>query len=208
MKHKLLIRLGIAVLIGFFAAGSWITSGTLNLELLKYLSGAVFVATTLFTLWDVWLWSTSWMQKIPGVPVNVRGTWKGTLISSWIDETGKQVGALDAYLVIRQTSTLVHIVLMTNESKSESSLAGIVTTEGLSVIQYLFFNKPKMRFEKISRMHHGSATLEISGKPARRLEGRYWTDRDTKGELDFALLDKKVADDYEEAVSLFPSSSQ
>lgn len=60
-----------------------------------------------------------------------------------------------------------------------------------------------MRHEEISRMHHGSAAMEISGQPARRIKGRYWTDRGTKGELNFSSHNKKVADDFEEAVSLF-----
>lgn len=52
-------------------------------------------------------------------------------------------------------------------------------------------------------MHHGSASLDITGCPATRLHGRYWTDRDTKGELDFKERRKQTADDYEEAIALF-----
>lgn len=207
MKHGLLIRLTVLVLIAFFAAGSWVTSRSLNLEPLKYLSATVFVVTMLYAIWDLWLWRRNLIQKIPAVPVNFRGTWKGSLVSSWTNESGNIADPVEAYLVVRQTSTLVHVTLLTKESKSESSLAGIMKTEGVWALQYLFFNKPKMRFEKFSRMHHGSAALEISGKPARRLEGRYWTDRDTKGELDFTLRNNKLADDYEEAVALFADNN-
>lgn len=204
MKNSSLgIRIGASVLLAILAVASWITSGALNLEPAKYLSGAVFLATAIFTLWDLWLWRLPWLQLIPGVPLSVRGTWKGTLESSWIDASGQQIAPKDAYLVVRQTFGQVHVTLLTDESKSESSLAGVTKTDGLSVLHYLFFNKPKMKHETISRMHYGSTTLEISGKPARRLTGRYWTDRDTRGELDFNEHDKKIADDYEEAVSLF-----
>lgn len=204
MKNSSLgIRIGASVLLAVLAIASWITSGVLNLEPAKYLSGAVFAATALFTSWDLWLWRLPWLQLIPGVPLSVRGTWKGTLESSWIDASGQQIAPKDAYLVVRQTFGQVHVTLLTNESKSESSLAGVTKTDGLSVLHYLFFNKPKMKHETISRMHHGSTTLEISGKPARRLTGRYWTDRDTRGELDFNQRNKKIADDYDEAVSLF-----
>ncbi|UEL27984.1 hypothetical protein [Pseudarthrobacter sp. L1SW] len=203
MKTNIGIRVGASVLIAVLAVVSWVTSGVLNLEPLKYLSGAVFVATALFTLWDLWLWRLAWLQLIPGVPLCVRGTWKGTLESSWIDASGQKIAPKDAYLVVRQTYSVVHVTLLTNESKSESSLSGVTKTEGLSVLHYLFFNKPKMKHEAISRMHHGSTTLEVSGKPARRLTGRYWTDRDTRGELDFNAHNKKIADDFEEAASLF-----
>jgi hypothetical protein len=203
MKTDIGIRVGASVLIAFLAVASWVTSGALNLEPLKYLSGAVFVATALFTLWDLWLWRLAWLQLIPGVPLCVRGTWKGTLESSWIDASGQKIAPKDVYLGVRQTYSLVHVTLLTNESKSESSLSGVVKTDGLSVLHYFFFNKPKMKHESLSRMHHGSTTLEVSGKPARRLTGRYWTDRDTRGELDFNEHNKKIADDFEEAASLF-----
>lgn len=203
MSNKISIRVGAYVLIAFFALGSWVTSGALDLGPFKYLSASVFLATLLFTAWDLWLWRTPWCQTIPAVPVSLRGTWKGTLESSWIDSNGKKIDPKDAFLVVRQSSTLVNAALLTNESKSSSSLAAVITSEGTSAFHYMFFNKPKMKHEGVSRMHHGSTTMDISGKPARRVTGRYWTDRDTRGELDFNVKHKKIADDFEEAVSLF-----
>jgi hypothetical protein len=52
-------------------------------------------------------------------------------------------------------------------------------------------------------MHHGSTALDLSGTPVKRLKGRYWTDRDTRGELDFTERSKKIVDDFEEASGLF-----
>lgn len=203
INKNILLRLGISVLVIILAVTSWISSGALNLAPAKYLAAAVFITTILFNLWDLWLWRCRWSQLIPGVPLSVRGTWKGTLESSWEDPNGQKIAPKDAYLVVRQTSDRIHVTLLTNESKSVSSLAAVSTSEGQSLLHYLFFNKPKMKHEQISRMHHGSTVLETSGRPARRLAGRYWTDRDTRGELDFDRRSKKIVDDFEEAVSLF-----
>lgn len=197
------IRVGAYVLIAILAVVSWTTSGALNLEPAKYLSATVFIGSALFMAWELWVWRFPWVQLIPGVPLCVRCTWKGTLESSWINPSGQKIAPKDAYLVVRQNFSRVHVTLLTNESKSESSLAAVTETEGLSVLHYLFFNKPKLKHEVISRMHHGSTTFEVSGKPARRMAGHYWTDRDTKGELDFDRHSKKIADDYEEAASFF-----
>jgi hypothetical protein len=197
------IRVGAYVSIAILGGVSWITSGTLNLEPAKYLSATVFVGSALFTAWELWVWRFPWMQLIPGVPLCVRGTWKGMLESSWIDASGQKIAPKNAYLVVRQTFSSVQVTLLTDESKSDSSLAAVAKTEGLSVLHYLFFNKPKMKHEAISRMHHGSTTLEVSGKPARRMAGRYWTDRDSRGELEFDRHSRKIADDYDEAVSFF-----
>lgn len=197
------MRLGAFVLIVILAATSWINSGALDLTAAKYLSATVLIATVLFALWDLLLWRSRWAQLIPNVPLCVRGTWKGTLESSWEDSAGQRIAPKEAYLVVRQTSDQINVTLLTNESRSESSLAAVSKSEGQSILHYLFFNKPKMKHESISRMHHGSTMLDISGKPARRLAGRYWTDRDTRGELDLDRRSPKIADDFEEAVSLF-----
>jgi hypothetical protein len=52
-------------------------------------------------------------------------------------------------------------------------------------------------------MHHGSSSLDITGAPGTRLRGRYWTDRDSKGELDFINRNKILAGDFSEAEALF-----
>jgi hypothetical protein len=52
-------------------------------------------------------------------------------------------------------------------------------------------------------MHHGSTSLDITGLPATRLRGRYWTDRESQGELDLTERKRATVDDYDEARALF-----
>ena len=144
------------------------------------------------------------VQRIPGVPRSVRGTWKGTVTSFWKDpETGERVSPKLAYLVVRQTATLISVKLLTDESKSSSSLASVSVPDGTAVLDYLYLSRPKASVEHRSRMHHGSTVLDVIGNPAKRLDGRYWTDRDSRGELSFTERSKKIADDYIDAVNLF-----
>ena len=75
--------------------------------------------------------------------------------------------------------------------------------DGTASLDYMYLNRPDSRLEGRSRMHHGSTALDITGRPPTRLKGRYWTDRDTKGELDFTERRKHAADDYEQAAALF-----
>ena len=106
--------------------------------------------------------------------------------------------------MVQQTASLVSVRLLTDESKSASALAKVSEVDGSFLLTYLYLNKPEMRVERRSRIHHGSTVFDVSGNPARRLKGRYWTDRDSKGELDFAERNKKkLADDFAEAVELF-----
>lgn len=204
MKSTITIRVIVSVVVVVFVAGAWITSGELDLGWLRFFSAAVLIATLVLGLWDIWLWRLPLVQRIPGVPRCARGTWQGTLTSFWVNPTtGKSPPPKTVYLVVRQTATLVTIKLLTDESKSTSVLAHVSAVDGSTVLTYLYLNRPDMRVEHSSRMHHGSAVLDVSGCPAERLKGRYWTDRDSKGELEFTLRHRKLADDFAEAARNF-----
>lgn len=138
------------------------------------------------------------------MPRSIRGTWKGTLTSFWIDPTtGAKPDPKPVYLVVRQTASRVIVKLLTNESRSSSAIASVSVVDDSCMLAYLYLNKPDMRVEHRSRIHHGSTVLDVSGKPPRSLKGRYWTDRDSKGELEFAEHRKKLADSFDEAAELF-----
>lgn len=204
MKRSLTVRVIAGIVVTVFVAGTWITNRKFDLGWLKYFSVAVLVATIALGLWDTWIWRLTPVQRLPGVTRRVRGTWKGTLTSFWINPvTGQSPPPKTVYLVLRQTATLVSAKLLTDESTSASSLGQVSAIDGAFVLAYLYLNRPEMRVEDRSRMHRGSAMLDISGSPANRLKGRYWTDRDSKGELDFAERANKLADDFESAARLF-----
>lgn len=204
MKRTITIRVVTAVVVVVFVAGIWLDTGQLDLAWLRFFSAAVLVATVVLGLWDIWLWRLPLVQGLPGVTCCVRGTWRGTLTSFWVNpETGQSPPPKIVYLVIRQTAALISVRLLTNESSSTSFLASVNLVDGASVLTYLYLNRPDMRVEHRSRMHHGSTVLDISSRPTRRLKGRYWTDRDSKGELEFIERNQKLADDFAEATALF-----
>jgi hypothetical protein len=204
MKRAFVVRLTAAAVIAVFVVGTWTTSRKLDLGWLKYFSTAVLVATVALALWDTWLWRLAPIQRLPGVTRCVRGTWKGTLTSFWVDpNTGQSPAPKTVYLIVRQTATLVSVTLVTNESRSTSTLGTVSAVDGTSVLTYLYLNRPDMRVEHRSRMHHGSTVLDVTGLPATRLKGRYWTDRDSKGELDFQERVKTLAEDFDTATRLF-----
>jgi hypothetical protein len=83
---------------------------------------------------------------------------RGTLTSFWADPaTGKRPQPTTVYLVVQQTASLVTVKLLTDESKSASALARMSAVDGSFLLTYLYLNKPDMRVEDRSHMHHGSA---------------------------------------------------
>ena len=186
MRNRLLVQAVATVVVLVFAAGIWLTGGRVDVGWLRFFAAAVLVATGLLWVWERYLWRIPLIQRLGVVPRNLTGTWKGLLESFWEDPaSGERVPAKLVYLVVRQTASTVSVILLTDESRSVSSLGVVSRGAGVASLDYLYLNRPESKVESRSRMHHGSASLDITGRPATRLRGRYWTDRDTKGELDF-----------------------
>ena len=203
-QHRTIVQAVTATVVLVFAIGIWATGGAVSPTWLRFYSAAVLLATLLLGVWEHWLWRLPLSQRIASVPRDIRGTWKGKLESLWKDPaTGESPPAKSAYLVVRQSASQVVVRLLTEESSSQSTLAKVAKDDASSTLAYVYLNRPDIRVEHRSRMHNGSAFLEISGKPASRLRGRYWTDRDSRGELDFDQRSEQLADDFREAGALF-----
>jgi hypothetical protein len=207
-RQNLLIRTVAAVVVLVFGIGLYATGADLEVTWLKFFGPAVSVASLLLWLWDNWLWRTSLAQRIDPVNPNIRGTWKGSLESFWEDpETGQRPAVKTIYLVVRQTASQVTISLLTDESRSTSTAGTIVKSESEVQLLYLYLNTPDLKHQGRSRIHFGSVKLEVHGKPGRRLRGQYWTDRDSKGELEFTDRHDAVTSSYREAEALFGESA-
>jgi hypothetical protein len=85
------------------------------------------VLALLVVAWDGLLWRMPILNRVARVP-NIRGTWRGTLRSSWVDpDTGRTPEPNDdVYLVVRQTYWGVSSQLMTSESRSQSVTGAVM----------------------------------------------------------------------------------
>ena len=204
MSKKLVVQFVAAVVASVFAGGLWISGTEPQLAWLRFFSLAVWVALLGLLVWEKYLWRLRLVQKWTQSPRDLRGTWQGTLRSLWIDpETGESPNEKTVYLVVRQDASSLSVVLLTNESQSSSSLAKVTDDNTVASLDYMYLNRPDPTVEHRSRMHHGSSSMTIIGRPATRLRGRYWTDRDSRGELDFTLRKPGLVDGYGEAATLF-----
>lgn len=205
MRRKLQVQVVAAVVILVFAGGITISGGDLEPVWLRFFGAAVFVAVLVLSAWDRFLWKWSAVQRLQSVPPDLNGTWKGTLTSLWRDTWGSTPPPKTVYLVVHQTASTASVVLHTDESRSGSTLASVTHTSNGPELQYLFVNRPAPRHERASRMHNGAALLNVVGRPARKLDGRYWTDRDSRGELSFTERRFERVGDFAEGENLFGS---
>lgn len=204
MKGKLQVHAVVLVTVLVFAVGILATGDDPNPAWLKFYSYAVAAAVFLMTAWDRWLWRLAISQKVAAVPRNLNGTWKGMLTTFWADpETDAVPASKPAFLVVRQTATTVSVTMFTDQMRSVSSLASLSGVDGQRSLDYMYLSRPDSRYEKHSRIHHGSTSLDVTGIPPDRLRGRYWTNRDSRGELDFTERRSGFADTYDAALRMF-----
>ncbi len=165
---------------------------------LKPFSFAVTAVVVCFEVFDRWLWRWGPLPALTGRPV-MRGTWKGVVNPMWVDPTtGEPTSARDAFLTVRQTYSTIAVTLLTAESRSTSLVASLDAKRGDgATAQWLFMNTPRLPLQGRSRVHHGAVMLEVHGAPPNRLTGCYWTDRDSKGELDFCIRSPVLHTDFQ-----------
>lgn len=142
-------------------------------NLYGYISDALIPTMILAFLYEKYLWR---FDKIARIPV-VQGRYNGYLISTW-DEKKRQ-----SSLEIKQTLFSLSIIMRTEESRSTPVFATITKKNGETQIIYSYLNTPKAKVRCRSEIHYGSAILFMGEKGI--LEGSYYTDRKTNGDLYF-----------------------
>ena len=179
---QLVAFLGIWVGILYFTK----TPLQINVEAIKKLPEVVTIYTILYFVFRTWGWRLrifrGWLVPFP----DLTGTWEGTLATTWANpETGAVPPPIDVRLVIRNYFDRISCVLYTAESMSWSTAATLYSndTDAIKRLSYTYINQPKASVRGRSAISNGAAVFRIVEAEIRRLEGQYWTDRKTTGDI-------------------------
>jgi hypothetical protein len=180
----------------------------LSSDMLRPLSTVSSVLVLLSIAFELWLWKLplfqGWLVKRPVI----EGTWRTELRSNWKDPTGTVIPPIEAFVVIRQTLLSLSLRLMTKESSS--CLIGteiVCSTDGLYCVSGVYRNEPRLRDRRHSPIHFGAVRLQVIDTPIQMLEGHYWTDRNTAGEMQLTDRQKKKFQDFKSAQDHFAQLS-
>ena len=137
-----------------------------------------------YSIFDRWLWRKLILRQIGLLKIpDLNGTWDGYVVSSFDAHDTRH----DASIEILQSWTRISITLRTENSKSHSLIATIITKNPSGmVLSYEYLNEPKANARETMHTHEGTAwlTLVNSGE---MFEGEYYTGRDRQnyGSLHF-----------------------
>jgi hypothetical protein len=179
-----------------------------SLDLLRPFSTVTSVVLLLGVAFELWLWKLrflhGWLVKRPVI----EGTWRAELRSNWKDATGAAISPVEGYVVIRQTFLNLSLRLLTKESSSHLVGAEIVcSADGLYCVSGVYRNEPRYQDRDHSEIHYGAVWLEVIDRPARMLQGHYWTDRNTAGEMRLTERQKNKFQDFESAKAHYATLS-
>jgi hypothetical protein len=181
-KNVIQFIIGVVAAVGLVLALS--TGGSLTPPmLLKMYSISVTAVTILFLLYDRYVWRWKWVRKINGIPL-LAGTWRGTLVSSYVRPDGAKVGPIPTAIYVTQTASTVTATLFTGESSSISEQADLRReADGRWRLKWLYVNTPRSGVRDRSDVHYGASELYVGSQEGDGLVGCYFTDRKTTGEL-------------------------
>lgn len=194
------VRVIIYTAVVVWAVALLLTGQTLPPGLLRPLSVVVSVVVLLSLAFELWLWKLpflhDWFVKRPVI----EGTWRAELRSDWRDEAGAGIPPVDAYMVVRQTLLNLSLRLLTAESSSSLVGAEIVrSADGMYCVSGVYRNEPRFQGRNHSPIHYGAVWLQVVQEPVRMIEGHYWTDRKTAGELRLTDNQKQKFQTFESA---------
>jgi hypothetical protein len=186
------------------AAGLWVVVAffmgvPVDRTWLKYvgiIASVVVWGTITFDLF-VWRWLPRWLVKRP----NLRGTWRGTLASTWTGD-GSPQQPREFYLVIRQTYSRIHIESFFDISDSCSTSADIVLGDGSPVLWYTYDSNAHALHTDNNPPHRGAVRLSVQTEPHLSMAGDYWTGRKTTGRMELSARSPKLVGSFAGAKGL------
>ncbi len=161
----------------------------------------VTLAGGLVWLFDKWLWSW-WPFTWAVGRADLRGTWRGELVSEWIDpKTGTTLPPIPAVMCVTQTASALYLRQFTAESESSTVAASILKEpDDAEFVAVVYRNDPKGNLRDRSPIHFGGMRLRVTGETT--LAGEYWTDRNSRGQLALERVSRNKCRSFAEAETL------
>ena len=132
-----------------------------------------------------------WLGNLLSKP-SINGLWKGRLISSYKkDVDDDPLPPIEIYFYIKQTYFAISIQSFTKSQRSESILATIYTNNFSSSTKFMYIYQLTRTKNSENKITLGSGELLITDNCS-KMEGVYWTNSVTNGEIEMKLVDRKA----------------
>ncbi len=205
MKLSTAITLIIGLAVIVWAIALVILGHGVSLSLLKPFGATTAAVTAVSVLFEKYFWRwkyfRGWLVERPFLG----GTWRAILHSTY-EEDGVRVSPKEVFVVIRQSMSTMTFRLYSDRAKSHSLAESIFRERtDMYALSVSYQSDPSIdQRNGESEIHYGAALFtHIADEPA-RLEGHYFTDRNTAGSLKLIERKNVYPSSYGEAREHFP----
>lgn len=148
------------------------------------------IVALLTFVFNRWLWKIPFLGKWLNTP-NLNGEWEGEITYKREKESGELVTYKDK-VSVHIEQTYLSIIFKSKFSKSESCsyCASFVhdSQMGTDCLSFQYYNTPNMSERQGTNIcgldrHIGSSIMKVDWNSIDQLQGEYWTDRPTRGEM-------------------------
>jgi hypothetical protein len=135
-----------------------------------------------------------WLVPFP----DLQGTWQGEIRTTGKDLHGDPNGTpIPVILVIKQDYSSLSCTMHTITSESRSTAAQLShDLDGTIRMAYNYTNRPKAVVRDQIPMHDGAAILRLVLHPKRCLEGEYWTNRRSIGDISVKFRSRLLLEEF------------
>lgn len=173
----------------------------------KLVPNVVTIDLFIIAVFTKWLWKfkcfREWLVPFP----NINGSWIGYIHTNWVNpETEQRVPPIPVMLTVNQSFSQISCIMHTSEMKSYSISEGFNIDKDRQIKQltYIYTSRPRILLNQRSVPHDGAIVFDIIEAPEKKLTGRYWTERDTKGEIVLNFHNTSILEEIPEFIGLHP----
>jgi len=172
---------GIWVAIAFFVIRCIISMPESAYDIFGFAGEAISVTTILMGVYNSILWKYNPLEKLP----RLKGRYEGKIEYSF---TGKEE-IKHIEVIIKQTLLSVKVKITTDEITSNTIVSNLVDENGEYILYYTYITNPKSKFRNENPIQYGTCRLTI--KSMTELKGVYWTSRQTIGDMNLTMKERK-----------------
>lgn len=142
--------------------------------------------------------------------INLQGTWKGFIQSTWVHPSGEQLEPIPVIVTIVQNEVRTSCTMRTNEmcSKSENEKLFVDNDTGIPKLVYQYRSVPDPSVKARSAIHQGTMDFEYIENPERKLVGTYYTDRKTDGKIELTFWKEALVHQFPDSAQMHPAKQQ